>query len=170
MKTLISKPAIYMLVCLALPLLIANCGLSEKTKKLYTAIEKKDRGEVERLLNKGADVNASTSGKVTYSPLLYCVVFSNDTEIAKILLEHGAKINARNNLGCTALHHAAMGGDHRKMVEFLIANGADLSIKDDFGKRPLDFAQEELSRQENYEKTVDPEMKAIVVSLSNKSN
>jgi ankyrin repeat protein len=53
-------------------------------------------------------------------------------EAAKLLLDKGAEINVIPggfDYAGTGLHHAALNG-HRLMVEFLLAHGADRSIKD----------------------------------------
>lgn len=57
----------------------------------------------------------------------------------ELLLEHGADINAAAMDGTTVLHHAAsMGRD--AVVEYLIANGADLSVRDNSNRTALDVA------------------------------
>ena len=51
---------------------------------------------------------------------------------AKLLLERGAQINAIAggfDYSGTALHYAALNG-HRAMVEWLIEQGADVTIRD----------------------------------------
>ena len=42
--------------------------------------------------------------------------------------------------GWTALHWAA-GYNHLKVAQLLIDNGADKNIKDDLGKKPIDWAR-----------------------------
>jgi ankyrin repeat protein len=56
----------------------------------------------------------------------------NHIEAAKYLLEKGADINAIPpgfDYAGTGLHYAALRG-HRAMVDFLLEQGANLSIKD----------------------------------------
>ena len=48
-------------------------------------------------------------------------------------------INAVNNNGETALHHASRGG-HIKAVEFLVSVGANIHTKDNNGQTPLHLA------------------------------
>lgn len=55
------------------------------------------------------------------------------------LLEHGADVNAAASDGTTVLHHAASMGSEA-VVEYLIANGADLSIRDSSNRTALDIA------------------------------
>ena len=55
-----------------------------------------------------------------------------------LCLDHGADINAANDSGQTALHAAVGRGDD--LIRFLAARGAQLDIKDKFGRTPLDVA------------------------------
>src|SRR5690349_1518038 len=63
-------------------------------------------------------------------------------EIRTILQSHGALINEMDDLGATALHHAAFGG-HRAAVELLVERGADINARDTrFGATPAGWAIE----------------------------
>ena len=57
-------------------------------------------------------------------------------DAVKELLSQGAKVNAQNNNGCTALHWAARNG-HTEVVLALLEAGADASLKDKNGETPL---------------------------------
>ncbi len=68
------------------------------------------------------------------------------TEIARLLLERGADVQARNRHGATPLHDAAVGSPGGKMwnpdaqtatIAFLIAAGADPNSLDKRGVTPL---------------------------------
>ena len=50
------------------------------------------------------------------------------TEIATILLEHGANINATNNNGATSLMLASQIG-HNETIALLLKHGADVNAK-----------------------------------------
>jgi len=90
---------------------------------------------VKLLLESGAKPNIEDDNGCT--PLFNAV--SGDNIAATLLLEHGAKVNFANKEGWTALHVAAR-LDQRKNVQFLIANGAEVNVKDANGKTPLDIA------------------------------
>jgi ankyrin repeat protein len=62
-------------------------------------------------------------------------------EAIKLIRAHDqtADINAANQAGDTPLHGAVMRGAP-KIVEFLVAQGADLTAKNDYGWTPLDIA------------------------------
>ncbi len=57
----------------------------------------------------------------------------------RILLEHGAEVNARQEGGWTALHAASQNGDV-EMVRLLIAGGADVQMRADNQQNALDLA------------------------------
>jgi ankyrin repeat protein len=101
---------------------------------------------VELLIAKGAKVNVK--GQFDRVALHY----ANKKGMAKILLAHGATVDAPTNYGETPLHWAASGvnGLHKQvdLVEFadvLIAHGADVNRKTGEGrsyKTPLNYAAE----------------------------
>lgn len=62
-----------------------------------------------------------------------------DIGSARKFLQRGIKIDERNHNGETALHWA-IEGNNKPMVEFLIANGADVNAKNDRGHTPLLWA------------------------------
>ena len=65
-------------------------------------------------------------------------------EVRAILDTHAEFINRRDQLGATALHHAAFGG-HRSVVQLLVARGADINAPDSqFGATPTGWAIEYL--------------------------
>jgi len=51
----------------------------------------------------------------------------------------GLDVNAKDDVGEPALHHAASQG-HKEIVELLIAKGADVNAKTVSGRIPLDWA------------------------------
>lgn len=59
---------------------------------------------------------------------------NNDLQIVKCLLEMGYDVNSSDNFGrkSTPLHFAS-GFGRKEMVEFLIAQGANVAIKDEGG-------------------------------------
>ena len=70
------------------------------------------------------------------TPLITAAVFGK-TEIAKVLIEAGARVNLKNNEGSTALISAAFFG-RLEIVEALLANGADRNIRNNAGSTALD--------------------------------
>ncbi|MFO7278303.1 MAG: ankyrin repeat domain-containing protein [Pseudomonadota bacterium] len=60
-------------------------------------------------------------------------------EVYDLLRAAGADVNARSNFGDTALHAAALRGWHR-IIERLVADGAELDVLDRNGLSPIDYA------------------------------
>jgi ankyrin repeat protein len=76
------------------------------------------------------------------SHVFYCACRNGQTAVAALLLERGADVNAKGVFGGTGLHWAAING-HKDTVDFLVAHGADLTIRDArFGSTPERWAAE----------------------------
>ena len=63
-------------------------------------------------------------------------MFASGLPVVKVLLSHGARVNARNDFGITALMGAASNG-RADIVEALIEARAELELKDNSGKSAL---------------------------------
>jgi ankyrin repeat protein len=98
---------------------------------LYLACENANPAIIERLLKAGADVNSvSTEGETA----LMTVARTGVVEAAKVLLDHGAKVDAREEWhGQTALMWAVDEG-HPAMVKELIGHGADVNAVSNVNK------------------------------------
>lgn len=72
------------------------------------------------------------------TPLFFAVTFDKP-EMVRLLLEHGADINAKDITGMTPLHVAANLGLNDQ-VRLLVELGADLNARDEFGDTPLHAA------------------------------
>jgi len=90
------------------------------------------------LLNKGAQVNACSTNALK-NMALHAAAAGRSQAVAKLLLDAGADVNARQHGGWTPLHSVAQNGD----VEFarvLTDAGADVNVRADNQQRPLDLA------------------------------
>ncbi|MEM7176041.1 MAG: ankyrin repeat domain-containing protein, partial [Chlamydiota bacterium] len=114
--------------------------LDEETKKQWwKAVENGYENTVKHILaHYNVDVNAKMGG---WPPLHYAA-FYNSKEVAKILLQHGADVNAKNEDGETPLHYAAF-YNNKEVADLLINAGADKNIKDNDNQTPLDLARKE---------------------------
>ncbi len=76
------------------------------------------------------------------SDAFYRACRNGRTEVAALLLERGADIDAKGVFGGTGLHWSAIKG-HRETVELLLSHGADLSVRDaKFDATPEGWAAE----------------------------
>lgn len=82
------------------------------------------------LIDLGADVNATERGTEA-TPLHYAAT-RDRAEVAKLLLQHGAKLEARDRAGRTPLMNAVHSGN-RRVAETLVKAGSDLRGADDRG-------------------------------------
>ncbi len=100
---------------------------------LHIAVIESDIDMVALLITNKADVNAA--GRKGNKPLHY----TQDTEIARKLIEHNANVGVEDEHGYMQLHYAVMEGD-AEMMALLITNKADVNAKSKYGS-PLHFAR-----------------------------
>ena len=90
------------------------------------------------------DANARQPTRSGMTALLFAVTpsrrksASDALTAAKLCLDHGADLDARDASGSTALHLAVPTSDD--LVKYLVERGARLDAKDQFGRTPLDVA------------------------------
>ena len=131
-------------------------GVSPSETALYLAAGAQDIELMQLLIGKGADVNHETDKG--WTPLMVSVGRTNKRpatngapaidlkpaarriESARLLLDHGAKINAGDKTGITTLHAMAGQGEDT-VVEFLVGHGAKLDQKDNSNRMALDVAR-----------------------------
>ena len=99
---------------------------------------------VEILLDSGAEIDGREE-EHHRTPLIVAA-YKGCLGCARYLVRRGADINARDDLGKTALWYAAtpysyspVGGP--QLIEFLANSGADLEVKDKTGMTPLAWAR-----------------------------
>jgi ankyrin repeat protein len=121
-----------------------NVANTRGQTRLWVAARYGDADVVEALLQAGADVNKADEDG--YAPLSAAASakahedgFAAITTITKMLIDHGADVNATNNRGETALVRAMI-GDSADVVEALLQAGADVNKADASGRLPLTVA------------------------------
>jgi len=98
------------------------------------------RDLVEYLLAAGADVNQTAKNALKVAPI-HAAVSNGDLDTVRMLVEHGADINASQQMGYTALHGAA-GAGRIDLIEFLLMQGADHNMISVDGKTAAMLAEE----------------------------
>lgn len=115
--------------------------------------KEKEIAEIIAFLAQKVDINATDNSKGTALHLA-CQAVADYTVIIEPLIKNGANVNALNAVGCTPIFYT---GNTPNIVQLLINSGADLSIKNKWGKTVLDSREEALKR--------NPEIKSVVEIL-----
>ncbi len=110
----------------------------EEMKRVMGEIEAKEKAKKEK-------AKVETPKRVSFDPELTQELIKelnkekwNDIDAFKIqdLLERGADVNAKDNIGSSTLHWASSMNE-LEIAKLLIDRGADVKAKDDWGKTPL---------------------------------
>jgi ankyrin repeat protein len=140
----------------------ADVNAKDKTGRvpLHRAARQGHKEVAELLINKDADVNAkSESGLFKGQTPLDEAIKRKRTELADLLRKHGGKygsitvaakvgdVEALREFLAAGVDASALGplsaaasGGHKRFVELLIANGADVTAKNKYGSTPLHTA------------------------------
>lgn len=100
-------------------------------------------GQVEamqRLLAQGADVAAVAANFMKVQPL-HAAVAARSAAAVSLLLDRGADVKARQQVGYTPLMGAASAG-REDLVDLLLRHGADPALVSEDGKTAADIARE----------------------------
>ncbi len=108
-----------------------------KWKPIRWAIQSGHLNIVKALVDKGTNIKRAYSDGIT--PLEQAVG-ERHMPIIKYLISAGVDVNQKTANG-TALHVACAYGQ-TEIVKILLQNGADLRIKDDYGKTPRHFSKD----------------------------
>lgn len=87
-----------------------------KVNSFCVSIAKGDIETVQKLISRGADVNAKSNGM---TPVMYAAKF-NRTDILELLIIHGANLKVKTSKKMTALKYAQLHG--AKDAETIIVN------------------------------------------------
>jgi ankyrin repeat protein len=93
------------------------------------------------LLSQGAQVNLPSNNAQHVTALISASAHRH-LEIARVLIDYGADVNARQIHNFTALHNAAQNGQI-ELAELLLAHGAEINAASEDGRTPLAFARQQ---------------------------
>jgi uncharacterized protein len=119
---------------------LASARAEDGFTALHLAVFAKQPKAVRLLLDRGADVDALSTGQIARVPPLGTAVFVRSPPLARLLLDAGADVNRQGAGGFTALHSAAQSGDV-ELVKLLLERGADPGMRASDGTRAVDHAQ-----------------------------
>ncbi|CUS07666.1 unnamed protein product [Tuber aestivum] len=116
------------------------------TTVLYEAVIAKHLQVADLLLERGADVNGYLP-PTTLKTHLHIAAGHPETaaghpEMLRVLLRHGANIDAKDSTGSTALMYAASCWEDPQMCEILLEHGADVRARDNEGRKAWNRAHE----------------------------
>jgi len=118
----------------------ADLELTDNRNKTTVLMVASSQGQIDLvtyLLSRDVEVNALSAHGET---ALAFAASHGDTEVAKLLIEHGADVNVVSPIsGRTALHTSAADG-YLEFVQLLLENGADPNLRDVEGLTPLGVA------------------------------
>src|SRR5579871_1190745 len=112
-------------------------GSSDAHKQIIKAAKAGEVAAVRTLLETDASLVGARDSDA--STPLHCAAWKGHAEVAALLLDFGADIQAKNNnghWGDTPLHAAAH-VNQRAVAELLITRGADIHAKNASGSTPL---------------------------------
>lgn len=104
---------------------------------LGEAILGSHKSVAEFLIHNGATLSAEDSGLYTY-----IAVEGNNKGLLENIIKYGGDVTAKNKEGDTALHKAVCDGNI-ELVEFLLDNGCDMDIPNNYGLTPRDLADQQ---------------------------
>ncbi|CAF3870919.1 unnamed protein product [Adineta steineri] len=119
-----------------------NIKLSQRVKfeQAYiflAACSSEDRDEIDKLLQRGVDINTSNIDGLT---ALHQTCIDNNLHMVEYLLNKNAEINCQDNEGWTPLHAAASCGN-LDIVKYLLSRGAIVDVCNNEGELAIDIAE-----------------------------
>lgn len=120
---------------------LVNTRNALRQTPLFLAFELTMPAMAELLISRGADVAKCPADTRTKRHLIHIAAKDEKTPLLKLLLDHGANINARNEDGNTALNlslDAPSGPPLLKNLKALLDAGASTETPDKWGRRAID--------------------------------
>ncbi|KAL0936855.1 ankyrin-2 ankyrin [Colletotrichum truncatum] len=124
----------------------AQIAINRESKKSLTALfaylEELDRTTGRKLVRQVATQVTTWYVYNRNTSTLHAAAIENDIEMAKLLIKHGADINAMSQ-SCGTPLHVATDKENLTMITLLLDKGAAINIRDGHGHTPLQLAARE---------------------------
>ncbi|EEF58825.1 ankyrin repeat domain-containing protein [Pedosphaera parvula] len=144
LKVIVAAAGVLVLAVVVLVML----KMADHTKEFRNALYSGNVALVEKLLKEHpslANVKNVDGQEKGWTPL-HVAAYVGDAELAKVLLNHHAKVDAMDNRGLTPLLWTAFGGKE-EMAAVLLSNGADVNARGKDGRTTLDLAKNTLNEK-----------------------
>jgi uncharacterized protein len=106
---------------------LARAFAADGFTALHLAVYGGHREAALLLIERGADLDARSTGPVARVPPLGTAAFVGSVELARLLLDHGADVNGEGEGGFTALDSAAANGNE-ELVRLLESRGGERRV------------------------------------------
>lgn len=110
-----------------------------ETPLFYAVDSNHDKGVIEFLIEKGADVNIKSTNDVKYT-VLHIAAKRNNVDAIKLLINNGAEVDSKDDYDRTPLYYAIDYSSDIDVIKFLIDKGADVNVKIFNNNMPLHIA------------------------------
>jgi ankyrin repeat protein len=130
---------------------------------LFLAVSYNDSNAIKALLERGANINTIDS-KSSYTPLMAAALECKINAVGYLLIR-GANPNIKNKNGRTALHLSII-NKCPEILKDLILAGANIDIKDHYGKKPLDYVNDEIIAKQIVQYFKNPNLAILSCSAS----
>jgi len=136
MKNVVKAAGIYVLIAVVLLCSVMSLEVyATPNDDLLKAVEDGDVEAAQNAMKNGADVDAEViDGDMKDWTVLMVAAFYGHADVIKLLLDHGADVNAKTSKGSTALMAAA---EHVDVVKLLLDHGAEVNAKTSKGSTAL---------------------------------
>jgi ankyrin repeat protein len=116
------------------PSIVMYVNPDDKTTLAYLAVKHKRKDMLVSLIKKGAHLDVKRKDNTA----LAVAIYTGANELAKILVDAGAKLTRISGIGKSALHVAAL-ANNSEMINYLVDSGMDPSSRtiDIWGVTPL---------------------------------
>ena len=132
------------IVFIAAWLLVRSVATEGYSSDIWRAASTGDIEGVKRYISEKKDLNVNDP-MFGSTPLISASVFGQ-TQVVRLLIDNGARLNETNKKGSTALHSAAFLG-RSEIVRLLLEGGEDKDAKNNNNQTPLEIVEQEWNKE-----------------------